>query len=84
LVIGKFRGFLTVRVKEKRQTGGSGQRAVGEENRDAVGDGIAAAAAGAADGFGVRRERLAAEGADEPAKVFGLEGHKDKVLGARC
>jgi hypothetical protein len=58
------------------------QEAVGEQDGDAVDDGITAAAAGAAYSVRVRQEGLAADGADEPAEVFGLEGHRNRVLGS--
>jgi hypothetical protein len=57
--------------------------AIGQQDGDAVDNGIAAATPGAAHCVRVRREGLPADGADEPAEVFGLEGHGDKVLGSR-
>jgi hypothetical protein len=49
--------------------------AVGEQDGDAVDDGVVAAASGAAHGVGLPRERVAADGANEPAEVFGPYGH---------
>ena len=62
-------------------SGGSG----GQQDGDAVDDGIATSAAGAGDDVGgVLRERVTADGADEPAKgVRGKGGHEDRVLGAK-
>ena len=64
--------------------GGSSGGAVGEQDGDAVDDGIAAVACGAEDEVGLECERLAANGADEPLEIVGREGHRDKVLRAGC
>jgi hypothetical protein len=58
-------------------------RTIGQQHGDAIDHGIAPAASGAAQGVAVRHQGLTADRTDEPAKVFGLEGHGDKVLGTR-
>jgi hypothetical protein len=58
--------------------------AVGEQNGNAVDDGIAAIAGGTADAVGVNGERLAASGADEPAEIVGLQRHGDRLLVVSC
>ena len=58
-------------------------RAFGQQHGDAVDHGIAAAAPGATQGVSIRRQRLAADRTGEPANIFGLEGHRDKVRGSR-
>jgi hypothetical protein len=74
LVIGKFRANIQ---ENRRRTGGAlgSGGAVGKQDGDAIDDGIAAAASGAAHYVRILREGLAADRADEPAEVFGLEGH---------
>ena len=66
--------------------------AVCEQDGNAVEDGIAAVAAGAADGVSVESEGLAADRADQPAERFGSgggmgrvgrHGARYKVLGSR-
>ena len=58
-------------------------RTIGQQHGDALDHGIAPAASGAAQGVGVQRQGLTADRTGEPAKVFGSERHKNKVLGAR-
>jgi hypothetical protein len=58
--------------------------AIGEQDGNAVDDGIAAIAAGAAHGARIQREGLAADGADEESEWSGLEReHRERVLGSR-
>ena len=58
-------------------------RTIGQQHGDAVDHGIAPATSGAAQGVGVQRQGLAADRTGEPAEFFGLEGHRDRVLGPR-
>ena len=54
---------------------------LGQENGDAVDDGIAARAAIAAHEFGLQRQRLAANRADKPLKMLLLEGLRSGFRG---
>src|ERR1039458_2079048 len=58
-------------------------RTIGQQHGAAVAPGIGPATSGAAQGVGVQRQGLAADRTGEPAKVFGSERHKDRVLGSR-
>ena len=66
-----------VSVKWSEGSGG----AVGEQDGDAVEDGIAAVAAGAAHGVCVESEGMAADRADQPAEGFGSGGGIGRVGG---
>jgi hypothetical protein len=65
------------------------RRSSGQQDRDAIDDGIATAAAGAANGVRLQRERLTADRACKPVEVrrlesgLGLIGHGYKVQGSR-
>ena len=59
-------------------------RAAGEQDGQAVDDGIAAVAGGAEDGVGLESERGVAYGADQAAKIVGGEGagHENDLSGS--
>ena len=70
-------GKWSVLTSEKERSGG----AIGEQDGDAVEDGVAAVAAGAADGGFVENQGLEADRANEAVKGFGRGGGLSRVAG---